>query len=217
MAIDSPLPPPVTMTGVPKITLNRTPHLRWMILSLVAACVVLIAGLLGLGKLYIEKTEANSNAAAKEREARIKLHQVQFQMILRSIVENKNTTLTSEQKQLYSSQLQEISYEDIKSLLDDLPFNSDRRNLDVLKNSSEVEPGEKVTGLQWNNGSPAQIRFFKRKNMSLDFQKIDVYSTPPDSCSSKVIPLGDSSTATVQICESHLNQKLELIVIQNSE
>jgi hypothetical protein len=217
MATHLPLPQPIKIKGIPKVTLKGPPHLWQMILSLVAACIVLIGGLVGLGKLYLDRTEASSNAAAKEREARIKLHQAQFQVILRSIVENKNTKLTNEEKQRYSSLLQDISYEDVKSLLDGLRVNSDRRDLDVLKNNNEVEPGEKVTDLQWNNGSPAQIRFFKRKNMSLDFQKIDVYSAPPDSCSSKVIPLGDSSTATVQICESHLSQKLELIVIQNSE
>jgi len=217
MVTDSPLPQPATLKGIPKVAIKGTPHLRQMILSLAAVCIVLIGSLAGLGKLYLDKTEANANAAAKERKARIKLHQAQFKMILRSIIENKNTNLTDEEKQRYSALLRDISYEDVKSLLDDIHANGDQRDLNLLKNSNDVvASGDTVTGLQWNNGSPAQIRFFK-KNTSLDFQKIDLSSAPPDPCKSKVIPLGDGSPATVEICESHLNQRLELIVIQNSE
>lgn len=214
MSTDSPVPQPVIIKGIPKVTVKGTPHLWQMILSLVAACIVVIGSLVGLGKWYIDRTAANSNTAAKEREARI-IHQLQFKMILRSI--SKNTKPTDEEKQLYSRLLQDISYEDVKSLLDGIDANRDQRDLDLLIQNDQIEKGDKVTDLQWNNGSPAQIRFFKRKNTSLDFQKIDVLSAPPDACSSKVIPLGNSSTATVQICESHLNQKLELIVIQNAE
>src|SRR5215470_16542960 len=99
MATDSPFPQPVRIKRIPKLALNGTPHLWQMILSLVAASFVLVGGVAGLGKLYIDRTEANSNAVAKEREARIKLHQVQFQMILRSIVENNKTKLTDQEKQ----------------------------------------------------------------------------------------------------------------------
>ncbi len=217
MATDSPLPQPVTIKGISKVMLKGTPHLWQMALGLIVACIAVTSSMAGLGKWYVEKSAENVNTAAEAREARIKLHQLQFKMILRSIVENKNPKLTDQDKQLYTSLLQDISYEDVKSLLEDIKFNADRRDLDLLIKNNQVEARDGVTDIKWNNGWPAQIRFMKRKNMSLDFQKIDVYSAPPDACSSKVIPLGNSSTASVQICESHLNQRLELIVIQDSE
>jgi hypothetical protein len=87
----------------------------------------------------------------------------------------------------------------------------------LLIHNDQVEIVDKVTDLKWNNGRVVQIKFIKRKNPSLDFQKIDLYSAPPDSCSSKVIPLGNSSNATVEICESHLDQRLEITVIHPTE
>ena len=120
-------------------------------------------------------------------------------------------------KQMYTSMLQDITYDDVKSLLDPIGANQDRQDLDSLIRNDQVEAVDKVTDLKWNNGRPVQIRFIKRRNPSLDFQKIDLFSAAPDSCRSKVIPLGNSSNATVEICESHLDQRLEIIVIHPTE
>ena len=214
MTTNSPGTQSTSIQNIPKVRFKGTPHLWDMVLGVVLACLAVTASLTGLGKWYFDKSADESKRAAEAREAKIKLHQLQFKMFLSSIVENRNTTLTDQEKQMYTSLLQDISYEDVKSLLDPIDFNSDRQNLDFLIHNNELEPINSVTGLQWNNGSPAQIRFIKKKNAALDFQKIDLYSPAPDACSSKVIPLGNSSNATVEVCESHLSQRLEIIVIQ---
>jgi hypothetical protein len=184
-----------------------------MILGLVVAVLAVAGSVWGLGKLYFDRSAEVSRRADAERKAKTRLHQLQFKMILSSIGANKNGDLSEREKMLYSSMLQDISYEDVKSLLDPIHPNQDQRNLDVLMSSNEVEEVQRVTDLKWNNGGTAQIRFFKRKNPALNFQTIDVKSSPPDACNSKVIPLGTSSNATVEICESHLSERLEIIVI----
>jgi hypothetical protein len=217
MTTNSPAPPSASIQGISKVRFKAAPHLWEMVLGVVLACIAVIGSLAGVVKWYFDTSAENSRKAAEAREARIRLHQLQFKMFLSSIVENKNTKLTDQEKQMYTSLLQDISYEDVKSLLDSIHFNDDRRNLDLLIKNNEVERVDSVTALRWNNDSPAQILFIKKRNASLDFQKIDLYSSPPDACSSKVIPLGNSSNATVEICESHLNQRLEIIVIHPRE
>jgi hypothetical protein len=184
-----------------------------MIFGVVLACLAVGGSVGGLGKLYFDRSAETSRRAAEEREAKTKLHQLQFKMILSSIGENKNAKLSDREKSLYSSMLQDITYEDVKSLLDPIQPNQDRRDLDFLIRNNQLEQVEHVKGLQWDNGKPAQIRFIKRKDLALNFQMIDVFSAEPDACNSKVIPLGTSSNATVEICESHLSQRLEIIVI----
>jgi hypothetical protein len=217
MTTDSPGPQSTSIQGIPKVRFKATPHFWEMVLGIVVACITVVGSVTGVGKWYFAKSAEDSSKAEEARKATTKLHQVQFKMFLSSIVESKNTKFTDDEKRMYSSMLQDITYEDVKSLLDPIHFNRDRQDLDFLIDNNQVEPIDTVTDLKWNNGSPAQIRFIRRKNPSLDFQKIDLFSAAPDACSSKVIPLGNSSNATVEICESHLSQKLEIIVIQPTE
>jgi predicted HicB family RNase H-like nuclease len=198
------------------VSVKGIPHLWQLALAITMASVAIVGSLAGLGKWYVDKTVEVLNAAADTREAKGDSHQLQFKMVLKSIVENSKE-MTEEQKKLYSGLLSEVKYEDVKDLLASIPFNKDRRSLNALLREKQVEQTEKVTGLSWNNGSPAQIRFIARKDPSLNFQNIDLYSDPPDACSSKVIQLGSTSSATVQVCESHLDRKLEMIVIRNTE
>ena len=218
MTTNLPGPQSTSIQNIPKVRFKPTPHLWEMVFGIVLACLAVIGSLAGFGKWYVNKSAENATKAAEARKAKIELHQLQFKMFLSSIVENKNTRLTDADKQMYTSMLQDITYEDVKSLLDPIGANKDHQDLDLLIRNDQVnETVDKVTDIKWNNGSPVQIRFIKRKNPSLDFQKIDLFSAPPDSCRSKVIPLGNSSNATVEICESHLDKRLEIIVIHPTE
>jgi len=213
MSTYSPGSQSAAIRGIPEVNFNPTRHLWKMILGLVVAVLAVAGSVGGLGKLYFDRSAEASRRADAEREAKIRLHQLQFKMILSSIGANKNGDLSEREKSLYSSMLQDITYEDVKSLLDPIHPNHDQQDLDFLKHSNQVEEVQQVTDLKWNNGGTAQIRFFKRKNPALNFQTIDVKSSPPDPCNSKVIPLGTSSNATVEICETHLRKRLEIIVI----
>ena len=217
MSTYSPGSQSAAIRGIPEVNFNPTRHLWKMILGLVVAVLAVAGSVGGLGKLYFDRSAEASRRADAERQAKIRLHQLQFKMILSSIGENKNARLSDTEKSRYSSMLQDITYEDVKSLLNTINPNQDRRDLELLTSSNQLEELDAVTGLKWNNGRPAQIRFIKRKNPALNFQMIDVYSAPPDACNSKVIPLGTSSNATVEICESHLNERLEIIVIQTTD
>ena len=206
-------PPSSTIQALPKVRFNAAPHFWEMVLGIVVACVVVVGSLSVLVNWYLNKSAEKSKNAAEARQAEIQLHQLQFKMIL-SALENQNTKFTDQEKRMYSSLLQDITFEDVKSLMDPIEHNNDRQDLNLLIQGNQLEKVDSVTGLKWNNGSPAQIRFLKRKNPFLDFRKIDVQSAPPDGCNSKVIPLGNSSNVTVEICESHLSKQLEIIVIQ---
>ena len=206
-------PPSSTIQAFPKVRFNAAPHFWEMVFGIVVACVAVVGSLTVLGKWYFNKSAENSKNAAEAREAETKLHQLQFKMILKSL-ENQNAEFTDQEKQKYTSLLQDITYEDVKSLLDSIHYNEDRRDLNLLIQGNQVERAGGVDGLRWNNGKPAQIRFIKKRNPLLDFRKIDVSSADSDPCSSKVIPLGNSSNVTVEICESHLGERLEIIVIQ---
>lgn len=205
-------PQPVKVFG--DVSVKGIPHVWQVALGIAMACIAIVGSLASLGKWYVDKTAQTLNAAADAREAKITSHQLQFKMVLKSIVEN-DKELTEEQKKLYSGLMSDISYQDVKSLLDSIPYNRDHRSLNALLRDNEVEQTQKVTGLVWNNGSPAQIRFIKARDQSLNFQNIDLFSDPPDVCNSKVIRLGGSANATVQVCENHLSRRLEMIVIKS--
>jgi len=232
MSANSPAQHPqrVILEGIPEVQVKGVPHVWQMAAALIIATVTIITTLAGMGKWYLDKTVETLNRSAESRDLKLNAdlnkmvnpvaqHQIQFKMILGSIVANAKE-LTEDQKKLYSDLLKDITYQDVKSLLDGIPQNKERRSLNALIRDQQVEQTNKLTGLVWNDGkSPVQIRFIKKKNPTLDLSKIDLYSDPPSPCSSKVIQLNNGSTAaaTVQVCDAHLDQRLELIVIRDLE
>jgi hypothetical protein len=112
MITNSPGPQSTSIQGIPKVSSKTTPHLWEMVIGIVLACVAVIGVLVGLGNWYLNKSAENSRKAAEAREAKTQLHQLQFKMFLSSIVENKNTNFTDADKQMYTSMLQDITYDD---------------------------------------------------------------------------------------------------------
>ncbi|MFL6212040.1 MAG: hypothetical protein ACJ74W_24545 [Pyrinomonadaceae bacterium] len=197
------------------------PPLWQMIVTLVGVAAVIIGSLGTAGAWYLktslEATESKISETLTKSLGPVNQRQAEFKMIV-SLLVSKSTELTPEEKQSYSNLLSKITYEDVKSLLQQQPAHAEKRSLNQLIQDKEVEQVGKTARLVWDGDKPAQVRYIKLNNPALDLSRIDLYSDSDSSpCRSKVLQSLEPSNATVQVCEAHLDsdRRLELIIIKN--
>jgi len=226
-------PQRVTLEGIPKVQISGVPTFRQFLTSLILIAGVIITTLGGGGRWYLNKsldvlesklttgiTKAINDAVGPINEKQIALSEKQAALkVMVSFLVAKNKDLTAREIDAFNINLSKISLEDVKSLFKPTPGHPERRSLNqLIRNKQLAQVGPTVTGLLWDGNHPAQVRYIKRTDPNLDLSKTELYSDPPDPCSSKILQLPDISNATVQVCEAHLDKdrRLEFIIITNS-
>jgi hypothetical protein len=210
-------PPPVQhvkITGIPPL---------WQILgSLVGTAIFIISTLGAAGAWYLNKSLESSQARLNESLTKaltpFNERQTEFRMIVSSLV--TASTLSPEQKQFYNNILTKVTAKDVKEMLNVQPASAEKRSLNQLIREKQVEQIGKVTGLIWNGDKPARVRIIKLNNPDLNLNKIDLVSDPDSSpCSSKLFLSSEVASATVQICEAHLDSEgaLEVIIVKEPD
>ena len=185
--------------------------------KLITTAALIITTLGGFGAVFIRLSlsslEANLRGAISTSVAPLSERTVMFKMILADVINNKD--LSPEMRKFYTDALSKMSLGEVKSSFE--PPNSKKQSLDALEASHEVTRAGRIDGLKWNGDHGAQIRFFSTNDPKLDLRKIDLVSDPPNPCSSRVIRLPGVEDAVVQVCEAHLNNRLEVIVIRKPQ
>lgn len=216
-------PSPNSSTNVQRIAIDGMPSRLQILMWLGSTAIGIVIAITGFGAVYLNKsleaTESRLSNTVRDTMSPVNEKESQLRFIVGFLVE-KNTAFTPEEKKIFSELLKKINYEDFNDLLRKIPEQAKREPLDELIKSHRVEEVRRVTGLVWGNGDPAQIRYIRSKDPSLDLRNVDFYTTDDDPCESKNLDaLLGTPNVSAKVCDSHMNstRHLELIVVQPPE
>ena len=99
--------------------------------------------------------------------------QAEFKLIV-SFLASKWQGLVPEERTLINALLSKVHGDDIKGMLRRLPEKPRTISLNKLLQTKQVVQVGIITGLIWNGSAPAQIRYFKPLDASLDLQDVSL-------------------------------------------
>lgn len=204
---------------VQRIAIEGMPG-RWqLLLWLGTTALTVIGGVAALGAVFLnnrlEATESRLTNVVREAVVPLKANEAQLRVVVDFLVK-KSRELTPEDRQFANDVLKQVKYDDVKDYIQNLPAQKKRVPLDRLIASKRVTQVDRVTDLTWSNGEPAQVRFIKSNDPSLDLTEFDFYSIDNDPCESRSLESLGAPNISVEICQTHLAgepHRLELIVV----
>jgi len=129
------------------------------------------------------------------------------------------TEMTDKEREGFNKLLSRVRPDDLKRMMVVKDNNYQRRSLKALIDNNDVREIKRITGLTWNGGHPAQVRYIEPLNPNLNLSQVEFFSDGENGCWSEMLE-GDGAfgDSTVQVCTSHMDSegRLELVIVTNA-